>query len=181
MKKAALTSVLLFFFVLSANVFAQDFSYIGSKKCGMCHKSAKQGEQLKIWEGSAHAKAYETLKSAEADKIAKEKGFGKAVEAKECLTCHVTGYGKDAKMFDKSFSMEDGVQCEACHGPGSEYKSMKTMKDHAAAVAAGMTDFKDEAVIEAQCKTCHNDKSPTFKEFDFKKMWAKIAHPIPSK
>ena len=182
MKTAALISVLLFFFVLSANTNAQDkFQYVGAKKCGICHKSAKQGEQLKIWEGSAHAKAYETLKSAEADKIAKEKGFGKAVEAKECLQCHVTGYGKDAKMFEKSFSMEDGIQCEACHGPGSEYKSMKTMKDHAKAVAAGMTDFKDEAAIEALCKTCHNDKSPTHKKFVLKEMWAKIAHPIPSK
>lgn len=181
MKTAALTLVLLFCFVLSSSITAQDFQYIGSKKCGMCHKSAKQGEQLKIWEGSAHAKAYETLKSAKADEIAKGKGLGKAVEAKECLQCHVTGYGKDAKMFAKSYSMEDGIQCEACHGPGSEYKSMKTMKDHASAVAAGLTDFKDDAAIEAYCKTCHNDKSPTAKEFKFKEMWAKIAHPIPSK
>lgn len=177
MKKAALTTVLLFFFVLSANVMAQDFSYVGSKKCGMCHKSAKQGEQLKIWEASSHAKAYETLKSAKADEIAK----GKAIENAECLSCHVTGHGKDAKFFEKSFSMEDGVQCEACHGPGSEYKSMKIMKDHAKSVENGMMAFKDDAAIEAQCRTCHNEKSPTFKEFDFKKMWAKIAHPIPSK
>lgn len=182
MKKAAIISVLLFFFVLSMSVNAQDkFQYIGSKKCGMCHKTAKQGEQLKIWEASSHAKTYEVLKSAKADEIAKGKGLGKAVEAKECLTCHVTGYGKDAKMFDKSFSMEEGVQCEACHGPGSEYKNMKTMKDHAKAVAAGMTEFKDEAAIEALCKTCHNEKSPTYKKFVFKESWAKIAHPIPSK
>jgi len=181
MKNASIFTLLLFF-VLSINGNAQDkFQYIGSKKCGACHKSAKQGEQLKIWEASSHAKAYETLKSAKADEIAKGKGLGKAVEAKECLACHVTGHGKDAKMFDKSFSIEEGVQCEACHGAGSEYKNMKIMKDHAQSVANGMTDYKDEAAIEAQCKTCHNEKSPTYKKFVFKESWAKIAHPIPSK
>ena len=50
-------------------------TYIGVKSCVMCHKSEKQGEQLKIWEGSKHAGAYETLKSEESNKIAKEKGY----------------------------------------------------------------------------------------------------------
>ena len=31
------------------------------------------------------------------------------------------------------------------------------------------------------CTVCHNDKSPTFKEFDFEKMAAKIAHANPEK
>ena len=43
--------------------------------CGMCHKKADQGEQLKIWEESAHANAFKTFKSEEADKIAAEKGY----------------------------------------------------------------------------------------------------------
>ncbi len=55
------------------------------------------------------------------------------------------------------------------------------MEDHAKSVAAGMTEYADEAAIEKQCITCHNEESPTYKEFDFKKMWAKIAHPVPSK
>lgn len=186
MKKSALTSVFMLFIfaflVMNVNMNAQGKAqFIGSKKCGTCHKTAKQGEQLKIWEASAHAKAFETLKTAKADEIAKGKGLGKASEAKECLSCHVTGHGKDASLFEKSFSMEDGVQCEACHGAGSEYKDMKIMKDHAKSVAAGMTEYKDEAAIEKQCKTCHNEKSPTFKKFVFKESWAKIAHPVPAK
>ena len=55
------------------------------------------------------------------------------------------------------------------------------MEDHAKSVAAGMTEYANEAAIENQCKTCHNDESPTFKEFNFKEMWAKIAHPVPAK
>jgi mono/diheme cytochrome c family protein len=143
----------------------------------MCHKKADQGEQLKIWEESAHSKAFETLKSEEATKIA----GGKAYEKAECLSCHTTGHGSDAALFGSKFKVEDGVQCEACHGAGSEYKSKKIMEDHAKSVAAGMTEYADEAAIEAQCITCHNKKSPTFKGFKFKEMWAKIAHPVPSK
>lgn len=171
-------------FILIALVYsisAQN-SFVGVKKCGMCHKKAKDGEQLKIWKKSKHADAFKTLQTEEADKIAAEKGFKtKAAETPECLECHVTGYGVDASLLGKKFKIEDGVQCESCHGPGSAYKKKKIMKDHAKAVAAGLTEFKDDAAIEEHCKTCHNEKSPTFKEFNFKERWAEIKHPIPEK
>ena len=180
MKKLSVFALLVLFVALSIN--AQEFNYIGTKKCGMCHKSEKQGEQLPIWEKSQHAQAYKTLQTPEADKIAKEKGFEtKAVETPECLTCHVAGSGLAAARFEKGFKIEDGVQCESCHGPGSEYKSMKTMKDVDAAVKAGLVVYKDDAAIEAQCKTCHNENSPTYKEFKFAEMYDKIKHNIPTK
>ena len=31
------------------------------------------------------------------------------------------------------------------------------------------------------CLTCHNEKSPTFKGFNYEEYWAKIAHPTPEK
>ena len=49
------------------------------------------------------------------------------------------------------------------------------MKDKQKAVAAGLI-IPDEKT----CIQCHNDKSPTYKEFDYKKFYAKIAHPIPT-
>ena len=168
--------------IASITLVAQDKNqYVGVKTCSMCHKKPEQGEQLKIWEGSAHANAYKTLQSDEANKIAADKGLGKAVEAKECLVCHVTAFDADAALIGKRFKVEDGVQCETCHGAGSEYKSKKVMEDHAKSVAAGMTEYKNEKDIEKQCKTCHNDKSPTYKEFNFEEMWAKIKHPVPDK
>ena len=170
---------LLLFVAFAFSINAQN-KFVGVKTCGMCHKKAEKGDQLKIWEASSHAKAFKTLQSAEADKIAAEKGFKtKAAETAECLECHVSGHGVDASLLDAKFNMEDGVQCETCHGAGSEYKSMKTMKDKAAAVAAGMKEFKDEAAIQALCVTCHNEKSPTHKKFDFATMWPKVKHNAP--
>jgi nitrate/TMAO reductase-like tetraheme cytochrome c subunit len=101
---------------------AGDADYIGAKKCKLCHKT-----EYASWEQTPHAKAFDNLKPEEQ---------GKA----ECLKCHATGGTADLP----------GVQCEACHGPGSEYKSMKIMKDQEAAIAAGLI-LPDEAL----CVSCH--------------------------
>ena len=173
---------LLFTFSNYSNIFAGDGSkFEGVKTCSMCHKKAEVGEQLKIWQGSKHANAYKTLQTEEADKIAMEKHGKKAVEAKECLSCHAVGYDVDASLKGKKFKVEEGVQCESCHGAGSKYKKKSIMKDHAKAVAGGLVEYKDMKAIEKQCITCHNKKSPTFKEFNFEKQWKKIAHNVPKK
>ncbi|MBI3579553.1 MAG: cytochrome C554 [Ignavibacteriales bacterium] len=161
--------------VASFSVSAQN-KYVGVKMCSMCHKSEKQGKQFDIWQKTKHAEAYKVLTTAKANEIAKSKGIAKpAAEATECLDCHAKA--RDAK--EASYDVKDGVQCETCHGAGSAYKNMAVMKDKAKAIAAGMTDFKDHATIEKLCKTCHNEKSPTYKEFKFDEMWGKIKHPVP--
>ncbi|MFZ6032946.1 MULTISPECIES: cytochrome c family protein [Melioribacter] len=168
----------LCFFLLPDTMNAQEHGYIGAEACGMCHKNEKQGEQLKIWQNSKHANAYKTLLTEEANKLS---GEVKAVENPQCLKCHASGYDVDKKLLGKKFSVEDGVQCETCHGPGEDYKSMKVMKSREESVKNGLRIWKDEAEIEKYCKTCHNEESPTYKEFDFAKMWPQIAHPVPKK
>ena len=146
--------------------------YVGVKMCKICHQSEKQGKQFDVWQKSKHAIAFQTLSTPEADSIAKEKGLKKpAAESPECLECHAIT--TDVKL------MPDGVQCERCHGAGSAYKSMSIMKNKVKAIEAGLTNFKDDKTIEKLCKSCHNEKSPTQKEFKFKEMWPKIKHPIP--
>ncbi len=160
---------------MTASAEDAEHSYIGVKKCGMCHKSEAKGNQLGQWEGSKHAKAYEVLASEAALKIAKEKGIeGSPQEAGACLKCHTTGHGAKAELFEASFDVTQGVQCESCHGPGSDYKSMKVMKVREDAVAAGLVIPTAET-----CTACHNEESPTFKGFDFEKMWPQVAHPNP--
>ena len=166
-----------FIFVASGQA---DNKYIGVKTCGMCHKAEKQGNQLAIWQKSKHAEAFKTLTGAKADSIAKVKGLKKsAAESPECLKCHVVGNDVAADMVDKNFDYKDGVQCETCHGAGSAYKTIAIMKDKTKAVAAGLKLYKDDAEIEKFCVTCHNDKSPMYKGFKFKEMWAKVKHPKP--
>jgi hypothetical protein len=159
------------FLILPFILCAQN-KYVGVKMCKACHQSEKKGNQYGVWQKSMHAEAMKTLSSDTAQKIAKAKGLKtSAAESKECLECHAIT--SDAKL------TPDGVQCETCHGPGSAYKAMSVMKDKAQAIKAGLTEFKDEAAVEKLCRTCHNEKSPTMKEFKFKEMWSKIKHPIP--
>ena len=170
-------SLFLLGFTIHNSFFASKPGYVGTKVCAMCHKKEDVGQQLKIWESSKHSQAYKNLKTEKADKVAKDKGFKtKAVETKECLKCHVSGYDVDKSLLGEKFSIEDGVQCETCHGAGSEYKSKKIMEDKKLAVENGLVVYEKP---EELCKKCHNQESPFYKEFNFKEMWAKIKHDKP--
>lgn len=188
--------ILIAITLLTSVIFAQA-TYVGSGSCKMCHNKDEKGAQYSIWETSTHAKAFETLKSGEAAAIVSEKGIKTdAWKSPECLVCHTTGFDnggyevmdeafwspnpddRTAKKAVKRMSGLQSVGCEACHGAGSDYKSSKTMK----AIYSGEIGRSTVGLIspsEETCKSCHNDKSPTFKSFDFDEFYEKIAHPIP--
>jgi len=150
-------------FVLIASLFSlagaeeakkATHDYIGAKKCMMCHKKDGIAES---WQATKHATAWDKL-SAEDQKNEALKPF------------YTTG--ADAKG-----ELLTGIQCEACHGAGSDYKTSAIMKDKEQAIANGLV------VPDAKtCLKCHNDKAPTAalvasaKDFDFAKMKVKGAH-----
>jgi|GEM_PF-165262 len=181
MLKFHVSIVYLILFMLSllatAPVALAAHEITGAPNCKSCHK-AKTGDQWEIWTGSAHARAFETLASAEAGKIAADRGIGDPQQAEACLKCHTTrGFlGVDVPVSEKGkYADSEGVGCESCHGPGSDYKPGNIMKNPEAARAAGLVM---EKTADA-CTRCHNETSPTFKPFDFDNRWAEIAHPIP--
>lgn len=152
-------------------------SFVGAEDCGTCHKTDKQGKQLDIWKNSKHALAFKTLQSEKADKIASDLGHTTpAAKTDACLKCHASGYNVDKALLGKKFKVEDGVQCETCHGAGSNYKSLKVMKSREEAIANGLIVHEK---MEEFCTSCHNNESPTFVEFKFEEMWDKIKHPVP--
>lgn len=174
--------VLVFAIAFVSPAFAQDkkvFVFEGSQSCKKCHLTKKSGAAFKIWESSKHAQAFTTLGTEEAKAIAKKMGIEDPQKSDKCLSCHVTAHGVDAKRLGAKFSITEGVGCEACHGPGSEYNN----KDIKEAVVAGKMDAKAVGLIvaptEADCKQCHNEKSPTYKPFKFEEAMKKIAHPTP--
>lgn len=174
--------VVLFF---ASGVIAQDAQYVGASKCQMCHKSAKKGDQFGAWEAGPHSKAFATLATEESKKIAAEMGLGDPQKADECLECHVTAHSAPAAAKDKSYSMEEGVSCESCHGPGSLYRKASVMsaRKYAADPAGTKAIWMEMGLIdptEKVCITCHNEKSPTYKPFNFAESVKKIAHPNPN-
>jgi len=172
--KRIFTFALMVLFAGSA-LMAQNFKYIGASKCKMCHLKPATGDQYNAWLKGPHAGAMKTLAGEEAKKIAAEKGIADPTTDPACINCHSTVAGVDAKLVATA-KMDEGVSCESCHGPGSMYKGASVMKNQAQALAKGMILPTEEV-----CKTCHNEKSPTFKSFNYAEMAAKIAHPTPDK
>jgi hypothetical protein len=174
MKKAVVLLAIILLLGLAISYATAAPKYVGAAKCKVCHMTEKSGKAYPIWEKSQHAKAFATLATPEAAEVAKKLGIDDAQKSDKCLVCHVTGFAADKALKDSTLTLTEGVSCEACHGAGSDYKSMSVMKDHAKAMAAGLL-----MPGEKNCVTCHNDKSPTFKAFKFADMTKVIAHPRP--
>ena len=177
--------------LMGSLIFAQDAKpeFIGNKKCKMCHNKAEKGAQYSKWETTGHANTFDILLTDEAKAIGKKMGLKTTPDvAGECLQCHVTGWGtpsgyqisvdeSDKKAVSKNDALKS-VGCEVCHGAGSLYKGKKDM----IAIQDGTIDGASLGLVkpdEKTCLGCHNDKSPTFKPFDFKERSAKIAHRYP--
>jgi len=131
--------------------------YVGAKKCKTCHKA-----QFASWSETGHAKAFDLLSDTEK-------------KDPKCVGCHSTGT-------DVKGVFLEGVQCEACHGGGKDYKSAKIMSKKKwkadpdthkkMAIDAGLNYPK-----EADCVRCHTKEGNTnFKEFDFAKR-KDLVHP----
>jgi len=166
MKKILPGLLIVIFCLLIVNMFSQEFTYVGADKCKICHKSDKRGNQYGFWQERKHSQSFAALSTDEAKALAAD-----APENPECLKCH-SPLAEKAPEFK-----EEGVTCEVCHGPGSAYKKLSIMKDHAQSVANGMTDYTSIDAIKAQCLTCHENAHD--KPFDFAAAWEKVKHPVP--
>jgi len=154
--------------------------YIGSQACGHCHDGPQMGHQFSKWRLSAHAKAYAALSLPEAKEITRLSGITEEPhKAKMCLGCHATASEEEDWERGEAFHLEDGLQCEACHGPGSEYAVKDIMKNKARAMANGLRIYTKE-----DCMTCHRAKGSheavlKKKPFNLDQALLTIAHPIP--
>lgn len=169
--------------------------YIGSDQCKVCHNKKPEGAQYDVWKQMKHAHAFESLQSDAAKKIASDRGLAKPPhEAPECVKCHVTAYDLEKMEVPAKIKPADGVQCESCHGPGSNHLADGRdvmFKKKKAAEIDWMANLKK--IEEADCLQCHNEESPTWNSeqftkedgtkvgFDFEQAKALIAHPNPSK
>lgn len=172
MKKLFYLAFILLFSVSAVN--AQKFKYIGAAKCKMCHNKAATGEQFKKWSAAPHSQALKSLSSQAALDYAKENGIADPAKEAKCLACHST-YHAAPEGLRASITPIEGVSCESCHGAGSAYKSASVMRDQEFAIEKGLIEAD-----EALCLTCHNEKNPFHKPFNFTEALKVIAHANPA-
>jgi hypothetical protein len=157
------------------------YSYIGTKRCKSCHLKVH-----KSWAKTKMGEAFETLKPGHAREAKQE--FNLDVNKDyttdtKCFKCHTTGYGKpggyavpdpkDRKAARKAKTLE-GVGCESCHGPGSEYVKIfeaidKSQRRYTVEELYSAGLRKPD---KATCVACHNDEGPTVRPdepFDYDK------------
>ena len=159
---------------------AQTPSYVGAKKCKACHL-----KQFQSWEQTKMAKSFELLRAGTAAGAKTKANLDPQKDYthdEKCLGCHTTGHGKPGGFVSIEKTPElVGVQCEACHGPGSEYlkDGGMTLKNNqykrAELVKLGLVVIGADTCMSL----CHNSKSPFVGKdyvFDYEKRRVQGTH-----
>lgn len=155
--------------------------YVGVAACVPCHNKPHAGFALGaygVWRDHYHADAFETLTKPYTKAFAKKRGIDDPVTDWRCRKCHVTAYGVSAERLGPKYRDEDGVGCEACHGPGGDYlnKHFGPNVNQQELQAMGFRMFSDLTERDRMCRACHNELSPTYKPFNVEAFSAAIRH-----
>jgi hypothetical protein len=133
----------------AAGIDASGERFLGAEICRRCHE-----RQFQSWATSPHGHALASL----------DRPIQGKPRTDECLRCHVTGYGHSGGYSGAEAAVQSGarpdlsnVQCETCHGPGSEHNRTGKV-----------------VVSELLCRSCHTPEwSP---DFDYEKAMAAVKH-----
>lgn len=111
------------------------YTYTGNAKCRLCHRDFFLGRKH-----DAHDHAFEKLIGTEYESNSR------------CLACHTTGYGvKGGFSSIKETPGLMNVQCEGCHGPGSEH-----IRHNAKGGFLAGPDRPE--ILKKMCLSCHNGR-----------------------
>jgi len=117
--------------------------YLGAELCARCHSAEAQQ-----WKTTSHSVAWQTLVTVKKD------------ATPDCIPCHVVGY-KQAGGFQNGADAArlGGVQCENCHGMGTQHEAFATAP---------------RAVTAQTCIGCHHGENDS--EFNWEHDLPLVAH-----
>lgn len=128
--------------------------YVGQAVCAGCHQKTKD-----FVANDLHQHAWATLEN-----VGKTKDL-------DCVACHSTGFGKPGGSNLAKLKGFTNVQCEACHGPGSQ---------HADSPRKGMNSRIIAAPNAPICATCHTpEHAPRFAFEEYRKRIVVPGHGLP--
>lgn len=109
-----------------------------------------------------HARAYKVLFNEQSARIAKNLGLGSAYTQKLCLDCHAHNIAMDKR--GERLKLDDGVSCEACHGPAERWlpKHAEDGATHAGNRGAGLYPTDDPVERARLCLSCHFGNADRF-------------------
>ncbi|HEY0721060.1 MAG TPA: cytochrome c family protein [Gammaproteobacteria bacterium] len=111
------------------------YTYAGNAKCRLCHRDFFLGRKQDV-----HDHAFEKLIGTEYENNSR------------CLACHTTGHGvKGGFTSIEQTPRLMNVQCEGCHGPGSEH-----IRRNAKGGFLAGTDRPE--ILQKMCLSCHSGR-----------------------
>lgn len=133
-----------------SNIFDNPAQYASAASCKECHS-----KEYSHWEKTVHAEAHTT---------------GKAKAASpEKLFRYNTGVGSAGGYPEPG---REGVQCEACHGPGEKHVAQPKAKGQSYII--GLGSECSSCVVEQICRRCHSVADDP--DFDFQKQINNVRH-----
>lgn len=150
---------------------SHQFVGVGSCTAAGCHGGGKPdaivGSEYNIWiSRDPHAKAYSDLFSERSQRMVRllagntDQRIAPAHEDRRCLACHSTikADAAEAALDEQELQFAaDGVGCEACHGPASDWLGPHTERrlSQQEREQLGMTDTDALRVRAQVCVACH--------------------------
>ena len=139
--------------------------YLGPGSCAAtaCHGGIQPRDTTKVLQNEystwvvqdRHSRAYAVLTQPLAKRMAAILKIGPPEKAQKCLVCHALSV--PASEAGRQFDLADGVSCESCHGPSSQWLGphVQTTARHADMVKLGLVDNKNLVARTERCLTCH--------------------------
>lgn len=158
--------------------------HLGAATCAsaLCHSAPRpfadagirQNEYLVWHRKDRHAGAWRTLQSERSQRIAAALGSEAATERDDCLACHAAPITE--QPMGPRYRVEDGVDCETCHGPAEHWIKPHTRGYDSVAARRddGLFPTWDTGERAALCLSCHQDRAD--REIDHEIMAA--GHPL---
>jgi hypothetical protein len=164
--------------VCFAQTEERPFQFIRTNSCQRCHKEAATRDaevgitervrmrEWQIWqEHDKHASAYKVLTEPRSQRMGQL--LGKNVLAKEtgCVQCHVSNaveelWSPDCFRNGQNLFVQEGVSCQACHGPASAWEDEHDetawqQKTPAQKAEFGFNALEDPVRRASMCASCH--------------------------
>ncbi|MFH1108163.1 MAG: beta-propeller fold lactonase family protein [Planctomycetota bacterium] len=142
--------------------------FVGRSVCLQCHSSpdANGGAAsvCTLEPIPLHDHSYEALQKPTAEHIAALSGVPDVpTQSRICLYCHATAADEGPRWTTDAFRTADGVQCEACHGPGSLHVRSAAGSEYANRSRAVPGNALIQRGDRQSCERCHVDR-PSHKE-----------------
>lgn len=145
--------------------------FIGSGGCARCHTAPQPTDntdfvllnEFATWKGKdPHSRAFQSLRGERAQRMGQLLGYD-VTTAHQCLSCHVISVPQDApERLGRDFRFEDGVACEACHGPGERWlaphftlREWRELDPRTKEREYGMYNVRDPVRRAELCASCH--------------------------